>query len=126
MTDAAARPMDVMRRWFSPQRTPDLLAEDVVWRLSAGYPAPKHHWTGRNAVLEEFLPLLRAQFSSWGAVMSNLIEAEGGRVIATGEYCGTTPDGRAVAIPFLHIWVVAEGRIVSLDAVADWGCRPQG
>lgn len=30
MSGDTTRPIDIMRRWFSPQRTPDLLAPDVV------------------------------------------------------------------------------------------------
>lgn len=124
MSGDTTRPIDIMRRWFSPQRTPDLLAPDVVWRLSAGYPMPKHEWSGRDTILAEFLPQLRAQFQSWGAVVAQMIEADGGRVITLGHYKGTRLTGGDVAIPFLHVWTVADGRITALDAVADWGCLP--
>ena len=124
MVQSAMLPIDTVRRWFSPEREPGLLAEDVVWALSPGYPAPRHEWVGRAAVLGEFLPQLRARFASWGAVVSDMIEAEGGRVITLGHYRGTLHDGRPVRIPFLHVWTVAEGRIVRLDAVADWACMP--
>lgn len=118
------RPIDVMRRWFSPQRSPELLDEEVVWRLSAGYPMPRREWVGRETILGEFLPQLRAQFSAWGAVVSVMLEAEGGRVVTHGHYEGATKDGRTVRIPFLHVWTVYDGRIKALDAVADWACLP--
>lgn len=124
MSDRTLSPIDVMRRWFSPQRTPELLAETVVWRLSAGYPVPHRAWVGRDTILKDFLPCLRAQFASWGAVVANMIEAEGGRIVTLGHYEGSMTDGRAVKIPFLHVWTVQDGQITALDAVADWACLP--
>ena len=120
----AMRPIETMQRWFSPEREPSLLADDVVWILSPGYPAPRHHYVGREAVLGEFLPQLRARFASWGAVVSGMFEADAGRVITQGHYRGALPDGRPVTIPFLHVWTIADGRITRLDAVADWACLP--
>lgn len=124
MSGERLRPTDAMQLRFSPGRTPDLLAEDVIWRLSGGYPMPRTEWVGREAILGEFLPRLRAQFTAWSAALSTMFEAEGGRVVTPGQYRGTMKDGREVAIPFLHVWTVRDGRIVALDAVADWACMP--
>ena len=109
---------ETVRRWF---QTADemLLHENVEWTVP-GYPVPQDTYRGRTAVMKEFFPALRANFSEWSAEIDEFIEAaDGHNVTVCGRYLGKTLENEPVEIPFIHVWTVDDGRIVRAVAAAN-------
>lgn len=107
--------LDTMKKWFSGL-PPELLAEDVQWHVP-GYPVPRETYVGRCAVFDEFFPALRSHFAAWGSKTDEMFES-GDRVTVIGAYRATTKAGKAIEIPFIHVWTVRDGRIVRVVAAA--------
>ncbi|WP_426958856.1 nuclear transport factor 2 family protein [Muricoccus radiodurans] len=110
----------LIRRWMG-SGDHALLAEDVSWRVSPGYPVPRTEWRGRAEVAERFFPALRAHFPGWRIVVDGFTPLADGRLLAGGAYDARDAAGRAGRVPFLHIWTVRDGAIAGVDAVADFG-----
>jgi len=68
--------LETLQSWFSSADV-KLLAEDVVWKVSQGYPVSHHQYSSRNEVFEKFFPELGAHFSEWRAEPETFIEAGG-------------------------------------------------
>lgn len=91
--------------------------ESIEWREPAGAPVVAGTFHGRAAVLGEVLARLPEVWEVFEIAPEEFIEAAD-RVIVTGrlEVRAHGTGGRAVA-PFVHIWGLREGRIVS------WACH---
>ena len=98
-----------------------LLAEDVSWRVSPGYPVPRTEWRGRAEVEGEFFPTLRRRFPDWRIAVEGFTPLADGRLLASGAYDARDAAGRTGRVPFLHIWTVRDGLIAGVEAVADFG-----
>lgn len=109
----------LVRRWMEGGDH-TLLAEDVRWRVSPGYPVPRTEWHGREAVAGEFFPTLRRRFPHWRIVVEGFAPLADGRVLATGAYDARDAEGRHGQVPFLHVWTVRDGAIAGVEAVADF------
>ena len=116
MTDAEA----LIRRWMEGGDH-SLLAEDVSWRVSPGYPVPRTEWRGRAEVEETFFPTLRRHFPHWKIAVEAFTPLSDGRLLASGAYDARDASGRTGRVPFLHVWSVAGDRITGVEAVADFG-----
>ncbi|WP_458093711.1 nuclear transport factor 2 family protein [Roseomonas sp. WA12] len=116
MTEAEA----LIRRWMESGNH-SLLAEDVSWRVSPGYPVPRTEWRGRAAVEGEFFPTLRRHFPHWRIAVECFTPLADGRLLASGAYDARDAAGRTGRAPFLHIWTVRGGAIAGVEAVADFG-----
>ncbi len=115
--DAAKAPLDVVRGWYAT-RNPELLAEDIAWSVTPGFPEAGDV-SGRRAVLEGFFPRLLARFSAYGAHPAEMLAASE-RVIVIGEYRGAAKaSGVGFTSRFVHVWTVRDGRIASFWQVAD-------
>jgi len=116
VTDAES----LVRRWMD---TGDhtLLAEDVSWRVSPGYPVPRTEWHGRAEVSEQFFPTLRRHFPHWRIAVESFAPLADGRLLASGAYDARDSAGRSGQVPFLHVWTVRGGAIAGVEAVADFG-----
>jgi ketosteroid isomerase-like protein len=110
----------LVRRWMECGDH-SLLAEDVSWRVSPGYPVPRTEWRGRAEVEMQFFPALRRHFPHWKIRVESFVPLADGRLLARGAYDARDAAGREGTVPFLHIWTVRDGSIVPVEAVADFG-----
>ena len=110
----------LIRRWMG-SGDHSLLAEDVSWRVSPGYPVPRTEWRGRAEVENEFFPTLRRHFPHWRIAVEGFAPLADGRLLASGAYDARDASGRAGRVPFLHVWTVRDGAIAAVEAVADFG-----
>jgi hypothetical protein len=110
----------LIRRWME-SGDHALLAEDVSWRVSPGYPVPRTRWRGRAEVEGEFFPTLRRHFPHWRIVVEGFTPLADGRLLASGAYDARDAAGRTGRVPFLHLWTVRDGSIAGVEAVADFG-----
>ena len=115
MTDAEA----LLRRWLE-SGDHSLLAENVLWRVSPGYPVPRGEWHGRAAVEGEFFPILRQHFPHWRIAVDTIAPLADGRLLASGAYDARDVAGRTGRVPFLHVWTLRDGAIAAVEAVADF------
>jgi len=109
----------LIRRWME-SGDHSLLAEDVSWRVSPGYPVPRTEWRGRAEVEGEFFPTLRRSFPHWRIVVDAFVLLSDGRILASGAYDARDSTGRDGRVPFLHVWSVRDGVIAGVEAVADF------
>lgn len=110
--------LETLQQWFSSANA-NLLAEDVVWKVSQGYPVSQCQYSSRNEVFEKFFPELLAHFSKWGAEPETFIEA-GDKVIVKGRYVGRVKHSDApIEVHFIHIWTIRDGTITEVVSVAD-------
>ena len=110
--------LETLQKWFS-SADPNLLAEDVIWRVSQGYPVSQYEYLSRKEVFEKFFPELSAHFSQWGAKPETFIEAVN-QVIVKGRYVGRIKQlDIPIEVDFIHIWTVRDGIITEVTSVAD-------
>jgi len=121
VTDAEA----LIRRWMEGGDHA-LLAEDVDWRVSPGYPVPRTAWRGRREVAEAFFPALRRHFPHWRIAVDRFDPLADGRLLAAGAYDARDAEGRTGRVPFLHLWTVRDGAIAAVEAVADFAAFARG
>ncbi|NEU72296.1 hypothetical protein PI95_006840 [Hassallia byssoidea VB512170] len=110
--------LETLQKWFSTIDA-NLLAEDIVWTVSPGYPVSQSQYSSRQEVFEHFLSELTAHFSQWAAKPEQLIEA-GNQVIVKGRYVGQVKHSNLpIEVEFIHIWTVQDGIITEVVSVAD-------
>ena len=109
----------LIRRWMA-SGDHALLAEEIAWVVSPGYPVPRTRWRGRAEVEGEFFPTLRRHFPVWRIQVDGFAPLLDGRLLARGAYDAVDAGGRAGVVPFLHIWSATEQAITGVEAVADF------
>ena len=117
--DPIAPAAALIRRWMK-SGDHALLAEEVAWVVSPGYPVPRTAWRGRAEVEGTFFPTLRRTFPVWRIRPAGFAPLLDGRVVVTGHYEACHADGREGIVPFLHLWSVDGDRIAGVEAVADF------
>jgi ketosteroid isomerase-like protein len=119
VTSAAEQGEALIRRWME-SGDHSLLAEDIAWRVSPGYPVPRREWRGRAEVEGTFFPALRRHFPQWRIAVDSFTPLADGRLLAIGACDARDSAGRTGRIPFLHVWTLGDGTIVGVEAVADF------
>ena len=109
----------LLRRWMD-SGDHALLADDLDWRVSPGYPVPRQRWRGRVEVESVFFPTLRQTFPVWRLCPAGFAPLADGRLLAHGHYDAEDRRGRRGTVPFLHVWTVGNDRILGVEAVADF------
>lgn len=110
--------LETLQKWFSTVDA-NLLAEDIVWKVSQGYPVSQQQYSSRKEVFENFFPELTAHFSEWAAKPEMFIEADD-RVIVKGRYVGRVKQSDVpIEVEFIHIWTVRNGVITEVFSIAD-------
>ena len=110
--------LETLQKWFSSV-DPNLLAEDVVWKVSSGYPVSRSQYHSRKEVFEKFFPELSAHFSKWGAEPETFIETDD-KVVVKGRYVGRLKQSNMpIEVDFIHIWTIRDGIITEVTSVAD-------
>jgi ketosteroid isomerase-like protein len=96
----------------------ELLAPDIEWIQSAGFPGGGRH-VGADAVLEEVFARFATEWSDWQAVVHQWLDA-GETIVALGEYRGTyKATARSTVAAFAHVYDLRDGRIVCFRQYAD-------
>ncbi|MEL6928664.1 MAG: nuclear transport factor 2 family protein [Cyanobacteria bacterium J06600_6] len=110
--------LKTLQKWFSSIDA-NLLAEDVIWEVSPGYPVSQYQYFSRQEVLEKFFPELSSHFSEWSAEPETFIEA-GDKVTVKGRYVGRVKkSNNPIKVDFIHIWTVHDEIITEVVSVAD-------
>lgn len=105
--------LEIVKQWYATLDIDRYLAEDVDWEIARSFPE-EGRYRGREEVKAMFGRLM-ANFSDFSVQVEELIAGDGDRVIALGEYRGTTAaSGKPFAVPFAHVWTVKDGRIASV------------
>ncbi len=96
------------------------IADDVTWRLSAGNNntgAPLY--SGRDAVLNEFLPTVLSNCNNYVATPGNYF-VDGQVVCVVGAYNGIGANtGEPFNARFCHVLTIEDGQIVAFEQITD-------
>lgn len=96
----------------------NLFHPNIVWIQNDGFPNGGTH-TGALTVLDGVFARLGQEWSTWGAHVSEWLDA-GGSIIAIGEYQGThASTRRSMRAAFAHVYRVESGRITRFQQFAD-------
>lgn len=94
------------------------LAPNVSWTEAEGFPYGGTY-IGPDTVLENVFMKLGSEWNGFAAVPHEFI-AEGGTVVALGDYSGTfKATGKSFKAPFAHVWKFDGGRVVSFRQYTD-------
>jgi ketosteroid isomerase-like protein len=97
----------------------ELLHPDVAFTVCRGWPGGGRTFRGPDEVLDDFFP---AAAESWEWVkphVDEVIEGNSG-IVVRGHYAGVArPSSVPFELQYVHIWRVADGRLIALDQVAD-------
>jgi uncharacterized protein len=97
----------------------DLLAPKVAWTEAKGFPYYSGTWIGPQAVLDNLLKRLAADWVDFAATAEDYL-IEGSRIVSFGAYSGVyRQTGKAMRSEFAHVWTVADGKITSFLMYTD-------
>lgn len=95
-----------------------VLTPDVRWTEAAGGPYGGVS-VGPDAVLQNVFMKLGTEWDGFAAVPDQFV-AEGGTVIALGNYSGRhLATGKSFRARFAHVWTVRDGRVVEFEQITD-------
>ncbi len=96
-----------------------LLDAQVEWTEAERFPYYSGTWYGPQAVLDNLLVPLSAEWDGFSVTPHELI-AEGDRVVALGSYSGRfKKTGRSFSAAFAHVWTARGGKLVRFDMHTD-------
>lgn len=96
----------------------EVLHPEVEWIQNEGFPGGGRH-VGAQRVLDDVFAKFRVEWSAWGAVVDEYLDA-GAEVVVLGAYRGTAKrTGRAMSAAFAHVYTVEGGRIVRFRQYTD-------
>jgi uncharacterized protein len=96
-----------------------LLDDEVKWTEAERFPYYTGTWHGPQAVLNNLLKRLAADWEGFSAKADDFI-IEGDRVVSFGTYAGTyKKTGKSMTSPFAHVWKVGDGKIKSFLMYTD-------
>jgi hypothetical protein len=96
-----------------------LLDAQVEWTEAERFPYYGGTWRGPQAVLDNLLKPLAADWDAFSAKAHEFI-AQGDRVVSLGTYSGTfKKTGRSFSAAFAHVWSVRGGKLAKFDMHTD-------
>jgi uncharacterized protein len=96
-----------------------LLDEEVEWTEAERFPYYTGTWRGRQAVLNNLLKRLAADWEGFSAKADDFM-IEGDRVVSFGNYAGTyKKTGKSMTSPFAHVWTIEDKKIKSFLMYTD-------
>ena len=96
-----------------------LLHPMVKWTEAEGFPYYSGTWTGPDAVLDNLLKPLAADWDNFAAVPKDYL-IEGSTIVSFGTYSGTYKQtGKSMRADFAHVWTVDDEKITSFLMFAD-------
>ena len=97
----------------------DLLDPQVKWTEAEGFPYYSGTWTGPNAVLDNLLKRIAADWDDFAATPKDYV-IEGSKIVSFGTYSGTYKrTGKSMRAEFAHLWTVDGGKITSFLMFTD-------
>ena len=118
-------PVDTVRRFYDALGRGDVpaiflvLDAQIEWTEAERFPYYSGTWHGPQAVLDNLLLPIARDWDGFSATAADFV-AQGGRVVALGQYTGTYKrTGRSMAAAFAHVWTVRDGKIVSFVQYTD-------
>ena len=118
-------PVDIVRRFYDALGRGDVpailstLDAQVEWTEAERFPYYSGTWRGPQAVLDNLLVPIARDWDGFSATAADFV-AQGGRVVALGQYTGTYKrTGRSMAAAFAHVWTVRDEKIVSFVQYTD-------
>jgi len=121
----ATKRLDVVRRFYGYLKTGDvpavlgLLDSEVKWTEAEGFPYYSGTWVGPDAVLNNLLKRLAADWNDFAATPDDYL-IEGSKLVSFGHYSGTyKKTGKSIRAAFAHVWTVDDGKITSFLMFTD-------
>ena len=97
----------------------DLLDPQVQWTEAESFPYYSGTWSGPSAVVNNLLIPLARDWQGFSATAQEFIASDN-RVVSLGIYMGTfKKTGRAIKVPFAHVWTVRNGKLSRFDMYTD-------
>ncbi|KVC45591.1 hypothetical protein WS58_13550 [Burkholderia pseudomultivorans] len=114
--------IDLVRRIYgsgaAPEVTRELMAPDLVWDITPGFPlGGVYH--GYEKTVTDFFGRLISLFASWSTDAQTYYGDDDNHVFVVGEYHGVTKTGHSADVRFIHVWTVRDGKLAALKQVAD-------
>lgn len=93
---------------------------NIVWNEAENFPyADENPYVGPEAVLNRVFGRCASEWDGFAVEISTLFDA-GDHVIATGRYRAVWPStGRTMHPQIVHIWTLADGKVVSFQQHVD-------
>ena len=120
-----SNPTDPVRRFYDALRSGDvatvldLLDPQVQWTEAASFPYYSGTWSGPSAVVNNLLIPLARDWEDFFATAHEFIASDD-RVVSLGLYTGKfKKTGRAIKVPFAHVWTVRDGKLARFDMYTD-------
>ncbi|HVJ54724.1 MAG TPA: nuclear transport factor 2 family protein [Aliidongia sp.] len=96
-----------------------LLDPEVKWTEAKGFPYYSGTWIGPEAVLNNLLKRLAADWTDFSAVPKDYL-IEGSKIVSFGTYAGTYKEtGKSMQSDFAHLWTVKDGKITNFLMYTD-------
>ena len=118
-------PVIIVRRFYEALGRGDvpavlsLLDARVEWTEVERFPYYGRTWHGPQAVLDNLLKRLAADWDGFSAKAHEFI-TEGDRVVSLGTYSGTFKQtGRSFSAAFAHVWTVRGDKLASFNMHTD-------
>ena len=118
-------PVTIVRRFYEALGRGDvpavlsLLDARVEWTEAERFPYYGGTWHGPQAVLDNLLKRLAADWDGFSAKACEFI-TEGDRVVSLGTYSGTCKQtGRSFSAAFAHVWTVRGDKLASFNMHTD-------
>lgn len=96
------------------------MSPDIVWNEAEHFPyADGNPYVGPEAVLNGVFARCIGEWDGFGVEIDEILDA-GETVVALGRYVGTyKATGRAQRTQLVHVWRVADGKVVGFQQYAD-------
>src|SRR3954447_2649064 len=103
---------------MAPDVTREVLAPDLVWDITPGFPnsGVYHGWD--DAAKNFFGPIL-PNYESFGAVPEEYFADDDNHVFVFGHYHAVTKHGTTANVRFIHLWTVRDGQLAQMRQAAD-------
>ena len=118
-------PVTIVRRFYEALGRGDvpavlsLLDARVEWTEAERFPYYGGTWHGPQAVLDNLLKRLAADWDGFSAKAHEFI-TEGDRVVSLGTYSGTfKKTGRSFSAAFAHVWTVHSDKLARFNMHTD-------
>ncbi len=118
-------PLSLVQRFYAAVSRGDvpgvltLLDAQVEWTEAERFPYYSGTWIGPQAVHDNLLKRLAADWSEFSAQAEDFIVA-GSRVVALGHYAGIYKQtGKPLSAPFAHVWSTRDDKLVRFQMYTD-------
>jgi len=103
---------------MAPEVTAQVLAPDLVWDITPGFPYSGIYHGWDNAA-KDFFSRMMPNFTSFEAVPEEFYDAGGDHVVVFGHYHAEAKTGKDADVRFMHLWTVRDGKLAAMRQAAD-------